>query len=238
MGGTWAVLQHVEHEGPGLVSAALEEAGERTEVVRLDLGEPVPGPGTFDGLVVMGGQMGVHDTDRFGWLEPERRLLADSVEAGIPVLGICLGSQQLAAALGAEVTTGPAAEIGIGEVVLTADGRRDPVFGPEYNGLGTTSVPCVHWHRDTFAIPTGAAHLAATRAFPHQAFRFGEVAYGLQFHVEVDRALAGAWTALLPEGTVFDRAVLTQVETVGRRILGRFVAHAVARRAPVGASGD
>ena len=150
--------------------------------------------------------MGVHDDDEHPWLasragpDPRTPWTRDR-----PVLGVCLGSQQLAAALGAEVTTGPDEEVGLGQVELTADGRRDPVLGPEYHGLSGTTVPCVHWHRDTFTLPDGAVHLAATRRFPHQAFRIGTRAYGLQFHVEVDAALADAWRPLLPEGVTLRR---------------------------------
>ncbi len=226
----WAVVQHVAHEGPGLVAPVLEGAGFEVEVARVDLGDPLPERASFAGLVVLGGPMGVHDTDRFEWLGPERELLADSVADGVPVLGVCLGAQQLALALGGEVTTGPEDEVGPGRVHLTADGRRDPVLGPEYGGLASTSVPCVHWHRDTFSLPPGAIHLAATRTFPHQAFRFGEVAYGLQFHAEVDRALAAAWQPLMPAGTPpADERFLSEIDAAGRRVLGRFAALAEAR---------
>ena len=140
------------------------------------------------------------------------------------MLGICLGAQQLAAALGAEVSTGPTEEVGRGQVGSTHAGRRDPVLGPEYNGLSGTSVPCVHWHRDTFSLPEGAVHLAATRAFPHQAFRVGYRVYGLQFHVEVDAALAAVVAAPdCPPGSTLTDADVARVEGVGRRILQRFV---------------
>jgi GMP synthase-like glutamine amidotransferase len=213
----------VAHEGPGLIGEALVGAAIPFDLVRTDRGDPLPDPRSLAGLVVLGGPMGVHDGDRFPWLAPERLLLADVARAGKPVLGVCLGAQQLAAALGAEVTTGPAGEIGLGQVGLTAAGRLDPVLGPEYGGLADTAVPCVHWHRDTFDLPAGAVHLAATRAFPHQAFRWGDRAYGFQFHLEVDRSLAADWAPLLPPGIRWDRSGLTRVETVGRRVLGRLV---------------
>src|SRR5581483_7760627 len=95
--------------------------------------------------------------------------------------------------------------------------------GPEYGGLGDPAVPCVHWHRDTFSLPEGAVHLAGTARFPHQAFRVGSRAYGLQFHIEVDRALAAGWRAFLPEGVVLAGPALAAVESVGRRLLRRFV---------------
>jgi GMP synthase-like glutamine amidotransferase len=229
----WAVLQHVAHEGPGTIARVLADRGVDVSVTRLDLSEPLPDLTGLGGLVVMGGPMGVHDVDDHPWLAPERALIRDASENGMPVLGVCLGSQQLAVALGAEVTTGPVEEVGPGQVELTADGRRDPVLGPEYHGLSGTAVPCVHWHRDTFTLPHGAVHLAATRAFPHQAFRFGDRAYGLQFHAEVDEQLARAWRPLLPDGVQLDGADVARVEAVGLRILRRFVDAAIVDRSAV-----
>jgi GMP synthase-like glutamine amidotransferase len=219
----WLIVQHVGHEGPGLIGVSLAEHGLHYDIVRTDRGEPFPDHRSVAGLVVMGGPMGVHDADEHPWLAPERALIREVVGAGKPVLGVCLGAQQLAAALGAEVTTGPTTEIGLGRVELTGEGRKDPVTGPEYTGLGETALPCVHWHQDTFSMPTGAVHLAASRLFPHQAFRWGEVVYGLQFHVEVDRSLAEQWRPHLPAGITLDGPRLAQVEAVGRRLLRRFV---------------
>jgi GMP synthase-like glutamine amidotransferase len=225
----WAVVQHVDYEGPGLIAEALVDHGCGIEVVRLDRGDPLPDQGDVAGLVVMGGPMGVHDVGDHPWLVPERALIEAVATDRRPVLGVCLGAQQLALALGAEVTRGTAPEIGIGRVELTADGRRDPVLGPEYGGLASTAVACVHWHGDTFSLPAGALHLAATRITPHQAFRWGETVYGFQFHVEVDRALAASWQSYLPAGATFDGAGLAEVEAVGRRVLRRFVELAVLR---------
>lgn len=222
-GPRWAVLQHVAYEGPGSIARVLADDGVDMTVTRLDRGEPLPELGGLDGLVVMGGPMAVHDVHEYPWLGPERDLIRQAVDAGVPTLGVCLGAQQLAAALGAVVTTGPADEVGPGRVELTTEGRRDPVLGPEYNGLSGTSVPCVHWHRDTFALPQGAVHLAATRAFAHQAFRFGDRAYGLQFHVEVDAELAASWRPMLPAGVDLGAADVARVTDAGIRILGRFV---------------
>jgi GMP synthase (glutamine-hydrolysing) len=221
---SWVVLQHVDHEGPGLIGDVLVAAGSALDVVRPDRGQSLPDPGSLAGLIVMGGPMGVHDVALHPWLAGERTFIGEVTRLGRPVLGVCLGAQQLAASLGAEVTTGPEPEVGLGRVQLTAAGRTDPVLGPEYRGLGDPSVPCVHWHQDTFTLPPGAVHLAATARYPHQAFRWGTRAYGLQFHVEVDPELARAWERFLPAGSTLEGPSLAEVEAVGRRLLGRFVA--------------
>jgi GMP synthase-like glutamine amidotransferase len=222
-GRPWVVAQHAPHEGPGLLAGVLAAAELDTHVVRLDLGEDLPPPAGLGGAIVMGGAMGVHDTDVFPWLETERRWIADTVRADIPVLGVCLGAQLLAAALGAAVTTGPAPEVGVGAVALTVDGRSDPVLGPEGE-----RVAVIQWHGDTFEIPDGAVHLATGERYPNQAFRYGRVAYGLQFHVEVDDAMAEAWAPDLPSGVTLDAGARRAVEAVGRRVFGRFVEVALA----------
>jgi GMP synthase-like glutamine amidotransferase len=214
----WVVAQHAPHEGPGLLADVLSDAGVDARIVRLDLADALPAPGDLGGVVVMGGAMGVNDTAVFPWLETERQWIAQAVRVGIPVLGVCLGAQQLAAALGASVTTGPEPEVGVGVVALTADGRDDPVLGPEGE-----SVAVIQWHGDTFEIPDGAVQLATGDRYPNQAFRYGRVAYGLQFHIEVDDAMTEAWEPELPPGVILPVGERRVVEAVGRRVLGRFV---------------
>ena len=192
---------------------------------RIDEGQPLPASARgLDGLVVLGGFMGVHDQEEHPWLVAERELLAEAVNRGLPVLGVCLGSQQLAAALGAEVRRGPAPEIGLGDVELTPEGLEDPVLGP----LGPRP-PVMHWHEDAFELPPGASRLAATDACPNQAFRAGELVYGLQFHLELDRSLAAAVRPHLPEGVELPEAGRSRVEAAGRDALGRFLDLALAR---------
>ena len=177
----------------------------------MDRGDALPTPAAVTdmaGLVVMGGPMSVHED--LSWLADERALLRAAVEAGRPVLGVCLGAQQLAAALGAAVIEGPAPECGVGEVHLTADADRDPVFGP-----APTPLPCVHWHGDTFALPDGAVRLAGNAAYENQAFRFGDRAYGLQFHVEVTASLVAHWGPHLPPGVFLRAADVAHVSRAG-----------------------
>lgn len=216
----WVVLQHVAYEGPGALVPAVRDTGAELHVVRIDNGDAVPASeevGAMAGLVVMGGPMGVHDD--LAWLEAERALLRAAVDAGLPVLGICLGAQQLAAAMGAEVTTGPVPECGVGEVHLTPAALADPVFGP-----APTPLPCVHWHGDTFSLPAGAVRLAGNEAYENQAFRVGGRAYGLQFHVEVTGSLVAHWGPHLPRGVFVRTADVAHVSRAGEGVVRRFVA--------------
>jgi len=169
------VIQHEPGEGPGTLAPFLDGA----RVVRTFAGDPVPADA--DALVVLGGGMSAYEYERLPHLAEEMRLLRRCVDAGRPVLGICLGSQLLAAALGAEVARARHREIGFYRVHLLAGSRDDALFSgaPE-------SFVAFHWHGDAFALPRGAVPLAASTLTPLQAFRFGERAWGVQFHLEVD----------------------------------------------------
>jgi GMP synthase (glutamine-hydrolysing) len=218
-GQPWLLLQHVPFEGPGAIAQAIADAGAPLTLLRMDRGDALPPAAALAesaGVVVMGGPMSVHDD--LAWLAAERDLLRRAVEAGLPVLGVCLGAQQLAAALGATVFEGPAPECGIGEVHLTTAALDDPVFGP-----APSPLPCVHWHGDTFALPDGAVRLAGNDAYENQAFRFGDRAYGLQFHVEVTASLVAHWGPHLPPGVFLRESDVAHVSRAGVDILRRFV---------------
>jgi GMP synthase-like glutamine amidotransferase len=182
------VLQHVEPEGPFAVAAALARAGVELDVRRVFAGDAVPT--SAEGLaavVAMGGPMSMTSDDGFPTRRRELGFLADAARGGVPVLGVCLGAQLLAAALGAEVVAGGhGPEIGWGPVTLNAAARDDPLFA----GLPEV-VEVLHWHGDTFDLPPGAELLASSSRYANQAFRVGEVAWGLQFHLEVDEAAVG-----------------------------------------------
>ena len=132
--------------------------------------------------------MGAGDDEDLPWLVGERRLIRDAVHAGTPFWGVCLGAQLLAASLGARVFSGPAPEVGVLPVTFTRELRDDPVFAEAPHAL-----PTLQWHGDTFDLPTGAVLLATSPAYTNQAFRWGQGAYGLQFHLEVSTEMAAAW---------------------------------------------
>jgi GMP synthase (glutamine-hydrolysing) len=150
-------------------------------------GETLPAHAEVAGAVVMGGPMNVDETDRHPGLAAIREWLAEAVRRELPVLGICLGSQLLARALGAAVVPGERKEIGFAPV--SVDAPDDPVLG----GLAPRAE-VLHWHGDAFELPEGATHLASSELIAHQAFRLGN-AWGVLFHPEADLALAERWMA-------------------------------------------
>ncbi len=214
----WIVLQHVSWEGPGEIANEACARGIPLVVHRLDLDPCVPAPDDVDALIVMGGPMGVYDTPKYSFLASEVKLIAEVVRRGQPVLGVCLGAQLLAEALGARVYTGPSPEIGFGNVELTEEARQDPVFKALPDPL-----PVFHWHGDTYDLPSGALLLARNSNYEHQAFRYGRSVYGLQFHVEVDLCTWKAWKPYLPEHIATDAERLrSQVECMGKSLIARF----------------
>jgi GMP synthase (glutamine-hydrolysing) len=179
------VVQHEEFEGPGTLREAL--AGRDLRLVRTFAGEPVPRTLAEDALVVLGGGMGVYDRDRLPHLADEIALCAAAMSQAKPILGICLGSQLLAAALGAAVGKAPRKEIGWYEVKLLSEARGDALF----DAL-PRRFPAFHWHGDAFTLPEGAVPLASTALTPLQAFRAGTRAWGIQFHLETDEQVLEA----------------------------------------------
>lgn len=139
-----------------------------------------------DALIVMGGPQSANDPE----MAPELAVIAEALQRGIPILGVCLGSQLIAKALGARVYRNAALEIGWAPVHLTESGRADAVLG----GLQSPSM-MFHWHGETFDLPRGAEWLAWSEKTPHQAYRFGTNVYGLQFHPEITAEMIEDWSA-------------------------------------------
>jgi GMP synthase (glutamine-hydrolysing) len=191
---TLLAIQHVPWEGPHRI---LDACGDlHVETVKPLAGHPLPEHAAVAGAVVMGGPMNVDEVERFPALAAEREWLAEAVGRGMPVLGVCLGAQLLARALGAEVRAGKEPEIGFAPVEV--GDPDDPVLG----GLAPRTE-VLHWHGDVLELPDGATHLASSARAECQAFRAGN-AWGVLFHPEADFALVEAWLAV-PE--MIDAAV-------------------------------
>jgi GMP synthase-like glutamine amidotransferase len=187
------VFQHLACEHPGIWRDFLREDGVDVTTVELDAGDAIPSLDSADALLVFGGPMNVDEHDRFSWLAPETARIREAALGGMPIVGVCLGGQLLARALGAPVTRGQQPEIGLLNVDLTDAGTADPLF------VGwPRRAPVVQWHSDTFALPAGATLLATSPACRNQAFRYGSRAYGLQFHPEVTADMVAEW-ADVPE---------------------------------------
>ncbi|HSS41171.1 MAG TPA: type 1 glutamine amidotransferase [Solirubrobacterales bacterium] len=183
---TLLAVQHVPWEGPHRILDAC--GGLHVKTVKPLAGQPLPAHDEVAGAVFMGGPMNVDEVERFPALAAEREWLAQAVEQGMPVLGICLGAQLLARALGAEVRPGAAPEIGFAPVDVSVP--TDPLLG----GLAPRTE-VLHWHGDVFDLPAGAEQLASSEQTACQAFRAGS-AWGVLFHPEADYALVEAWLAV------------------------------------------
>jgi GMP synthase (glutamine-hydrolysing) len=177
------VLSHLAFEDLGSLEAPLRERGFTIEsVVAATARFPLPQAETCDLLVVLGGPIGVYDQEDYPFLKDEIACIAERLAARKPVLGICLGAQLMAAALGARVYPGRnGAEIGWFPLETAADATPPEWFAP----LLAPGLQLFHWHGDTFDLPTGALHLAKTERYANQAFAIGDFALGLQFHPEV-----------------------------------------------------
>ncbi len=183
------VFQHVPHEILGTLHPILKNAGFRIRYVNFGRSNyKLPKLANYDGLVVLGGPMNVDQTDEYPYLEPEVEAIKEFIDMNVPVLGICLGSQLIAKALGASVRKNPSKEIGWYDVSITDEGSKDPLL------CGFRSVEKVfQWHGDTFEIPPDSVRLATSSLCENQAFRYGEKVYGFQFHLEVDAPMIERW---------------------------------------------
>ena len=223
------VFEHAPFEGPANLAVWLRARGATLSTTRLWAGDPLPVPETFDWLVVMGGAMNADEEARYPWLADEKRLIERAIAARKHVLGVCLGSQLIARALGARVTRNRHPEIGWFPI------ERAP--GAQASAVGRAlpaRAEVFHWHGDTFALPEGATQLARSAACEQQAFAYGDRVLALQFHPEMTpetvRAFAeGGAEELVPgpwiqtrEAMLSDPSRFARLETLLSGVLDAF----------------
>jgi len=182
------VLKHVDCEGLGVWEEFCRGEGIAVDVAQLHRGDPLPPPGRYHGVVSLGGPMNVYQEEIYPFLKMEDQFIREALAGGVPFLGICLGGQLLAKAVGGIVMLNAAKEIGWHRVTLNEMGVRDPLFA----GL-PESFTVFQWHSDTFRPPVQAVPLASSPLCQHQAFRLRGFAYALQFHLEVTAPMIGEW---------------------------------------------
>ena len=183
------VFQHVAHEILGTLNPLFKSAGFRIRYVNFGRHpDAQPSLNGYQGLVVLGGPMSVDHTDEYPYLLTEVRLIQQAIDNQIPVLGICLGAQLIAKALGANVKRNGEKEIGWYPVFLTEEGRQDPVLRHFED-----KEHIFQWHEDTFKIPANAVRIVCSPLCENQAYRYGENVYAFQFHLEVDEPMIERW---------------------------------------------
>ena len=183
------VFQHVAYEILGTLDPLLRGAGFRIKYVNFErYPDAEPSLEGYEGLIVLGGPMNVDEIDKYPFLETEVRLIEEAMERDFPILGICLGSQLLAKAMGGRVIKNSEKEIGWYDVSPTEKGTSDPLIS---HLSGVEKI--FQWHGDTFELPRGAVHLASSPLCTNQAFRMGDNIYGFQFHLEVDEPMIERW---------------------------------------------
>jgi GMP synthase-like glutamine amidotransferase len=191
------VFQHVASEHPGSFRDVMAAHGHTMHQVELDEGEKIPPLNGFDILLVMGGPMDVWETEKHPWLLDEIAAIREWVSAGRPYLGMCLGHQLLAVAMGGKVALMTTPEVGMAQVPL----QPDPIFA----GVPALCT-CFQWHgAEIKQLPPGARILAANAGCPVQAFAIGRSAYGLQFHMELTETTAEEWGALPEYAAALER---------------------------------
>ena len=186
------VFQHVPYEPLGTLDPLLKEAGFRIRYVNFSR-EPHHRPAVdkYVALIVLGGPMNADQIDTYPNLLTEVDIIREALDTGISVLGICLGAQLLAKAIGGAVRRNPDREIGWYDVELTEQGAADPVLS-----AFARRQQVFQWHEDGIELPPDSVHLASSPASRIQAFRYGEHAYGFQFHLEADGSLIERWLSV------------------------------------------
>lgn len=205
-------LQHADGEGLGTIADALDVHGVHHDCIRPDLGERVPTSlGAYDGLLIMGGPQGVYEEQVFPFLKSEKKLIRNALKRRKPVIGICLGSQLVAATLGARVYPGTSFEVGWKNVRLVTDVSKNPVLSAL-----PAHFKAFHWHGDVFDLPLGACLVASSEMSAVQAFAFDRLIYGFLFHLEMTleqlNSLVAAFPGDLKCGGETPRSILENAE--------------------------
>jgi GMP synthase (glutamine-hydrolysing) len=179
-------LQHIEIDPPGYLGELLQEHSIPYDVVMVQEGR-LPDPSDYCAILSLGGPEFAGD-EELPYLVQEKALIRRAVDLDIPFLGVCLGGQLLASALGAPIVSKGLTEIGFFDAQFTAEGMSDPLFAglPGYQHM-------FHWHEDTYTLPEGAQRLAVRQGALEQAFRYGHRAYGLQYHIELTPDMLVTW---------------------------------------------
>jgi GMP synthase-like glutamine amidotransferase len=174
------VIQHTPFGSPCHIESWAAQRGLRLTYSRLHQQDSLPSLRDFDALILMGGPMSVHDEKQHPWLKNEKRLVESALASEKKILGICLGAQIIAQVLGSKVRKNTGPEIGWHPIRLTTDGRRSPVL----NGFPSEPFDVLHWHHDTYTLPSAAVNLASSDLTANQAFQYGPNVFGMQFHLE------------------------------------------------------
>lgn len=182
------IIKHIDIEGPGFIETFLKQAKIPYQILNLQRDEHFPNMDELSHIVILGGPMSVYEEDRYPFLKYEDLFIKEAIQRGKRILGICLGAQLIAKALGAKVFKAPEKEIGWYRVSLTEDGLKDPLFSDLPQEFSV-----FQWHGDTFEIPAGAKLIATSLPVTNQALRYGRDVYGLQFHLEVTEQMIREW---------------------------------------------
>ena len=193
------VLQHLDREGPGLFSKVAGERGIDLSISRLDQGDILPRPVKGDLLLVMGGPMGLRDlnSSNYPWLLKEVELIKDALKNDVGIIGVCLGAQLLSHAAGGDteplvagIPPRACPEIGWQKIILTSQRKNQ-----SFNSFLKSSMHVLHWHGDRILLPDKAELIAYSERCKEQFFSIGPMAYGLQFHIEIDEDMVRRWIA-------------------------------------------
>jgi len=182
------IVKHVDSEGPGSIEIHLEKEKVPYQILNLERSNHFPKLDDLTHIILLGGPMNVYEEDQYPFLRQEDLFIKEAIQRGKRILGICLGAQLIAKALRAKVYKAPVKEIGWYDLSLTEEGRADPLFS-----RFPKTFSAFQWHGDTFDLPNAGKRIVTSSPVPNQAFRYGENAYGLQFHLEVTEEMIEQW---------------------------------------------